>query len=313
MDRKINVFIGGSSESLNIANKVAGMFNKLEGFNSTVWNKDTFNYNESFLNSLVKASLIYDFGIFIASNDDVALIRDSLKDIPRDNTIFEYGLFLGALGNKKTFLMQEESCQLPTDILGYTTPRYNREYEKEQWTELIRSVSAEMKMQFQKSEIQVLPSTSLAIGYFNSFLSKISKHIFYADGSILNKAKTEHKEVVIKVKIPNELSDDVGAKAFVYYKQSNLQMDEVGESKRPFPVRFYKNELDGELSIVDIPTTLNAIKLSINFLIPDTGIGKNNDILKLERKELENFKRTLEHLVEQNDYSRDIVKIEWMN
>jgi hypothetical protein len=313
MDRKINVFIGGSSEALNVAKKVGEILTDSGKFNVVIWNKDTFTYNESFLSSLIKASLIYDFGIFVASSDDLALIRKNVNEIPRDNVIFEYGLFLGALGNKKTFLLQEDTCKLPTDLLGYTTPRYKAKFTPKEWTELVGSIANEMNKQFLKSEIQVLPSTSLAIGYFNSFISKVSKHIFEADGSILNKSKLEHEDVSIEVKIPNKLSDDVGAKAFVHYKEESLKIDEIGDPKRPFPVRFYKSDGDDKLTIIDIPTTLNSIRPSINLLLPDTGLGINEDKIKLERKEVENFKRTLEYLIEQNDYSKKIVTVKWLD
>ena len=313
MDRKINVFIGGSSEALNVAKKVSEILTESGRFNVVIWNKDTFTYNESFLSSLIKASLIYDFGIFVASSDDLALIRKNIDTIPRDNVIFEYGLFLGALGNKKTFLLQEDSCKLPTDLLGYTTPRYKSKFKPKEWTDLVDSIADEMNKQFLRSEIQVLPSTSLAIGYFNSFISKVSKHIFESDGSILNKSKLDHQDVSIEVRIPNELSDNVGAKAFVHYKEESLQIDEIGDPKRPFPVRFYKSDDNDMLTIIDIPTTLNSIRPSINLLIPDTGLGINEDKIKLELKEVENFKRTLEFLIEQNDYANKIVTVKWLN
>ena len=312
MDRKINVFIGGSSEALNIAQKVSETLTDSGRFNVVIWNKDTFTYNDSFLSSLIKSSLIYDFGIFVASSDDLALIRKNMDEIPRDNVIFEYGLFLGAMGNKKTFLLQEDTCKLPTDLLGYTTPRYKATFKLKEWTELVESIAGEMNKQFLKSEIQVLPSTSLAIGYFNSFISKVSKHIFESDGSILNKSKLEHKKVSIEVRIPNELSDDIGAKAFVYYKEESLEIDEIGSSERPFPIRFYKSIDDQKLTIIDIPTTLNSIRPSINLLLPDTGVGVNEDKIKLERKEVENFKKTLEYLIEQNDYSKKTATVKWL-
>jgi len=315
MDRKINVFIGGSSEAFNVAKKVSEILTESGRFNVVIWNKDTFTYNESFLSSLIKASLIYDFGIFVASSDDLVLIRENIDEIPRDNVIFEYGLFLGALGNKKTFLLQEDTCKLPTDLLGYTTPRYKSKFKPKEWTDLVDSIADEMNKQFLRSEIQVLPSTSLAIGYFNSFISKVSKHIFESDGSgsILNKSKLDHQDVSIEVRIPNELSDDVGAKAFVHYKEESLQIDEIGDPKRPFPVRFYKSDDNDMLTIIDIPTTLNSIRPSINLLLPDTGLGIIEDKIKLERKEVENFKRTLEYLIEQNDYAKKIVTVKWLN
>jgi hypothetical protein len=312
MDRLINVFIGGSSEGLKFADYVKENLENTGGIHCTIWNKETFQFNETFLFSLSKASLIHDFGIFIASKDDIALIRDNLKDIPRDNVLFEYGLFHGALGNNRTFLIQEKDCKLPTDLLGNTTPQFERNYSKEQWEELALSVSDNIKIQFQKSEIQLLPSTSLAIGYFNSFLSRVTEYIFDNDGCELIKADLFYKNVTIKVILPNELSSDISEKAQKFYKNGKYEVDEIGDPKRPFPIRYYKQETKEEVIIVDMPTTHNAIRPAVNLLVPDTGLGINPDKLRLERKELENFFRTLAFLISQDDYAKDIVKIEWM-
>lgn len=312
MDRIINIFIGGSKEGLKYAGIIKDKLEISGTLNCTIWNKDVFQFNQTFIGSLSKSSIIYDFGIFIASKDDFALIRDDIYDVPRDNVIFEYGLFLGVMGNNRTFLIQEDDCKLPTDLLGYTTPQFKSDYNDDKWTELARSIADNMFIQFQKSEIQLLPSTALAIGYYNSFVSKISKWIFDQEGCLLNKSQTHHKKVTINILIPPSLSEDTSAKAQIFYKTNHYQLEEVGDSKRPFPIRFYKDEGRDYIVIVDIPTTLNAIRPAINLLVSDSGIGINPDKIRIERKELENFKKTLQYLVSQDDYAKDIVQIDWI-
>ncbi|HKX76182.1 MAG TPA: TIR domain-containing protein, partial [Acidimicrobiia bacterium] len=44
---------------------------------------------------------------------------------PRDNVVFEAGLFGGALGMRRTFILHAEGSKLPTDLLGLTTIRYD--------------------------------------------------------------------------------------------------------------------------------------------------------------------------------------------
>lgn len=312
MARIINIFIGGSKEGLKYAKVIKDKLDILCEFNCTIWDKNVFQFNQSFLTSLHKASITFDFGVFIASKDDFSLVRDDIYDVPRDNVVFEYGLFLGVMGNNRTFLLQEDGCKLPTDLLGYTTPRFKSDFSDEEWAELARAIATNILIQFQKSEIQLLPSTSLAIGYFNSFVAKISKWIFEQEGCLLNKSQTHHKKVSVKVLIPLSLSEDTSAKAQMFYKTNRYQIEEVGDSKRPFPIRFYKDEGKDYIVIVDIPTTLNAIRPAINLLVPDSGIGINPDRIRIERKELENFKRTLEYLVSQDDYARDIIEIDWI-
>lgn len=311
MCRDIRVFIGGSSEGLKYAEKLCSFINKHEGIKCTIWNK-TFDYNVSFLDSLKQSSLLNDFGIFIASRDDIAKIRKEDEIVPRDNVIFEYGMFLGEMKNNRTYLVQEDGCKLPTDLLGYTTPQFNASYLDNDWNDLAYNLTCDIKKQAKNSVIQSLPSTSLAIGYFYSFLSKLAQSLGECEGSVLNKSKLEHGDVKVDVLIPNELSDDINATAFMYYKKNKYKSDEIGNPNRAFPIRFYQKIDTNELSIFDVPTTLNSLRHSINLLIPSSDIGKNDDKLFIERKELENFKKTLEHLVSTNPFAKDLVSVKWM-
>jgi len=44
---------------------------------------------------------------------------------PRDNVVFEAGLFGGALGIRRTFILHAHGSKLPTDLLGLTAIRYD--------------------------------------------------------------------------------------------------------------------------------------------------------------------------------------------
>ncbi|MDZ7775957.1 MAG: STING domain-containing protein [Bacteroidales bacterium] len=81
------------------------------------------------------------------------------------------------------------------------------------WQSLINGIVDNITVQFNKSEIQLLPSTSLAIGYFHSFIYNVARFIFENDGCYLNKRKSHHRDVEFKIILPNELSDDISAKA----------------------------------------------------------------------------------------------------
>ena len=41
---------------------------------------------------------------------------------PRDNVVFELGMFIGALGHARTFLVQplDAEVKIPTDLMGFT-------------------------------------------------------------------------------------------------------------------------------------------------------------------------------------------------
>ena len=44
---------------------------------------------------------------------------------PRDNVVFEAGLFGGALGIRRTFILHADGSKLPSDLLGLTSVRYD--------------------------------------------------------------------------------------------------------------------------------------------------------------------------------------------
>ncbi|GAA5036731.1 hypothetical protein GCM10011506_29830 [Marivirga lumbricoides] len=309
MDNKISVFIGSSTESLKIAKIVKRLLEVGGGVECTIWNEGVFEYNKSFLESLSNVSYSYDFGIMIATKDDIALIRKSVKSIPRDNVIFEYGLFLGVMGNLRTFLLQEEGANLPTDLLGYTTPRFDSGFSEEKWEKLLSKIKQVIIEEYSKSIIKILPSTSLAIGYFNSFLKRVGRYVIETQGTLLNKNDCEHSNAKVQIIIPEELSSDIGEKAQIFYRSNGLVGDEIGQSNRPFPIWFHKKQ--DELIIIDMPTTLNSIRPSVELLIPTSSLGNNKIKYKVERKELENFKRTLEYLISIDDYSKACVEVVW--
>ena len=65
---------------------------------------------------------IADFAVLVAGPDDQVISRANQLDAPRDNVIFELGLFMGALTRSRTFLLVPEGIKvkIPTDLLGLT-------------------------------------------------------------------------------------------------------------------------------------------------------------------------------------------------
>src|SRR6187551_3638696 len=87
----------------------------------------TFNPGRSTLDRLVELSQEVDFAAFVFAQDDWAMTdaSESGQASPRDNVVFEAGLFGGALGMRRTFILHANGSKLPTDLLGLTTIRYD--------------------------------------------------------------------------------------------------------------------------------------------------------------------------------------------
>lgn len=120
------VFIGSSTEGLEIANKIQELLQ--HDVSSEVWNQGKiFGLGNSSLESLEQAVLTYDFGIFIFTPDDQLHSRGDIKPVARDNVIFELGLFMGKLTRRRAFVIHpsKKSISLPTDLAGITLATYN--------------------------------------------------------------------------------------------------------------------------------------------------------------------------------------------
>ena len=87
----------------------------------------TFNPGRGTLDRLVELSREVDFAAFVFARDDWTTTdaSPSGQASPRDNVVFEAGLFGGALGIRRTFILHANDSKLPTDLLGLTAVRYD--------------------------------------------------------------------------------------------------------------------------------------------------------------------------------------------
>src|SRR5258708_21849425 len=102
--KKRKIFIGSSSEELPLAELAKAQLS--HDFDVTIWNDNlwdtaVFRLNQNFLSDLLKASLQFDFGILLGTTDDKVEYRGKAALQPRDNVLFELGLFIGRLGISK--------------------------------------------------------------------------------------------------------------------------------------------------------------------------------------------------------------------
>lgn len=117
---KPRIFIGSSTESMNIAG--ACNVSLEHSAEVTMW-PHIFELGDSTLDSLVRKANNVDFALFVFAPDDLTIMRNQHKPTVRDNVLFELGLFIGALGKKRCFILKPrgEDLYLPTDLLGINT------------------------------------------------------------------------------------------------------------------------------------------------------------------------------------------------
>jgi hypothetical protein len=91
----------------------------------------SFSPGTTTLERLLELAREVDFAAFVFARDDWTAHGPPASDppesgqaSPRDNVVFEAGLFGGALGMRRTFILHSNGAKLPSDLLGLTCVRY---------------------------------------------------------------------------------------------------------------------------------------------------------------------------------------------
>jgi len=92
----------------------------------------SFNPGTTTLERLLELTRGVDFAAFVFARDDWTTNSPPASDpsaagqaAPRDNVVFEAGLFGGTLGMRRTFILHARGSKLPSDLLGLTCVRYD--------------------------------------------------------------------------------------------------------------------------------------------------------------------------------------------
>lgn len=124
---KPSLFIGSSSEGLEVAREVE--LHLQDVAEVTIWNEGLgiFKLGNSYLESLINSLDNFDFAILILTPDDLVTSRDISSQGPRDNVMFELGLFMGRLGRSRTFVIydSDKEIKIPSDLSGIHTATFH--------------------------------------------------------------------------------------------------------------------------------------------------------------------------------------------
>lgn len=120
---RVRVFIGSSSEAIHVAEALQSVLQDVAEV--TVWS-EAFNVGEYSIDDLREAATVHDFAAFVFTPDDEVSSRGTTTHAPRDNVVFELGLFSSRLGPRRTFVVKAEgeSVKVPSDMAGITYATY---------------------------------------------------------------------------------------------------------------------------------------------------------------------------------------------
>ncbi len=141
---KPKIFIGSSSreKALSIAKSIKNnLFNDKDANGNSkytlhVWNESLFKAGKANIENLEHILNNHDYGIFVFNADDEIYNREingKCLEIPRDNVIFEYGMFMGKYTRNKVFFViprPKGNLKILSDLLGITALEYDANDEE---------------------------------------------------------------------------------------------------------------------------------------------------------------------------------------
>lgn len=245
---KPSIFIGSSLESKKIADKIKDFF-PAELFHVDAWYDGVFGTTRteqkdglSNMEYLKNFTDIYDFAIFIFVPEDtiVSESRFDMEDgkartaqVTRHNVIFEFGMFLGRIGAKRSFILFDEKVMdfvnlfftdlkenlddktLEVEISqnfrielhkykgnygGHLKDKENvLPYENESMEAALTDIMKQVLANFNEIDITFLPATAMAMGYYNNFVQG-----FITNVKLLKKQGPYPDYWITKWKIPGD-------------------------------------------------------------------------------------------------------------
>ena len=310
------IFIGSSAESIPIVEYIASLFDKSE-FIVHPWHDGVFGKTlkypdgtKSNLEWIKNFADIYDFGIFLFTNDDLTTNnRPRVAYSVRHNVIFEFGLFFGRLGLTRSFIimtMESDTFikELFTDLsentdefslknLNYKLQSYkfdinkikynddtNKVDQSEDLQKLVKRIGNEIKQNFTQLGYNFLPATALAFGYFDSLILNILTLIDYIlDGNInFDKQKNEKLIKILKNSIERiERVEFVVIMPDANSQITNKFLDEYLPSPKFSKFEFYLHDWVRDVKVLTDENRKTTKKLTL-FDIPRTLFSSNQAI-----------------------------------
>jgi hypothetical protein len=125
---KPRIFLGSSGKQEKLLNALTRGLSEIA--HVVPWTT-SFNPGTTTVERLLELTREVDFAAFVFAQDDWTTANVSAQPTPesgqaspRDNVVFEAGLFGGVLGMRRTFILHASGAKLPSDLLGLTCVRY---------------------------------------------------------------------------------------------------------------------------------------------------------------------------------------------
>lgn len=306
-DLKPNIFIGSSGAGYEYATKVKDCLTGIA--DCTLWqDPGVWEPNSSTFDNLLRMVSFFDFGIFVATADDLTLTKDDKIVIePRDNVILEMALFLGALGKHKSFLLVEDGVKLPSDFKGIYMPRFKR-VDNTSIETACKEFSAKIEEHYKLGHLSLYPTTALAIGYYKNFIAGLVDSV--QNTKVLKINNLKFTKFKLRVIMPKDLKGLIREKADQFYKRHGFIENTMQTKFRKHPAWFHIDEHNAPQAIMyDMPSTLTGVDDAIEMILQKGFQGRTQLQEVIEQRELNNFRRVLQIQIDRSPFAQEIVEI----
>jgi hypothetical protein len=303
---KKRLFIGSSSEELILAEKAKNILSTdfdVTIWNEKVWDSSVFKINQNFLSDLLKATLQFDYGILLGTNDDIVEYRGEIMVQPRDNVLFELGLFTGRLGTSKCAFIIDKNIKLLSDFGGLSLALYENGNE-----ESFENAISQVKDFFKSSpddEINFFPSATLASVYIENLIVPTCRFLIENGGYELDGKK--YRKYKLHILVPDRINQDVNLQ-FEKLKSSietkNVSFQYAG---RPRNISIDTQIIDETLVFIDFPTIISGINYAISNLLPNDFNRLSPDYESILERELRRFITTLKKFLIKHGYDEMVI------
>mgnify|MGYP000031358246 FL=1 len=222
----------------------------------------------------------------------------------------EFGLYAGILTYARCFFLIQEGCQIASDLLGVNVVFFDK---MQDLSKKILTITEKIQKEQKVARISLLPSTSLAVGYFENFLKPVSQAIQKLDEVCIagKKYDVKNSDKRLEVAIPAKVSEDLRMWSEYVYENHAVEKVTVDSSIRKIGVNidYGKLENTGDLTVIDVPLTLSAAYRSVELALGVDYIGIEEIMELAKEKELNNFIKTVNNLILEDIYTRKSVSV----
>lgn len=305
-DLKPKIFIGSSTAGYSVAEKVKS--NLATVGDCFLWqDPNVWEPNRSTFENLIRMVSYFDFGVFVATADDLTLTNDKIVIEPRDNVILEMALFLGAMGRDKSFLLVEEGIKLPTDFNGIYMPRFDKGDDKK-IKNACDEYSHKIEEHYRLGHLSLYPTTALAIGYYKNFVAGLVESA--QDAEVLEIDGIKYTDFKLKVVMPKDLQGMIRERASQFYKRNGFIENAMKTKYRKHPAWFQLDPDKAPIAMLyDMPSTLTGIDDAIEMILQKTFHGRTKMQEVIEERELNNFRRVLQMQINKSPFAQATVEI----